>query len=35
VVSTEDGNTLGVTDLQADQKGHSLNGVVPTVDIVT
>lgn len=35
VVSTEDGDTLGVTDLQADQEGHSLNGVVATVDIVT
>lgn len=25
VVSTEDGNTLRVTDLQRDQKGHCLN----------
>jgi hypothetical protein len=35
VVSTEDGNTLGVTNLQADQEGHSLNGVVTSIDIVT
>jgi hypothetical protein len=35
VVATEDGNTLGVTNLQADQKGHSLDGIVASIDIIT
>lgn len=35
VVATKDGNTLGVTNLQADQKGHSLDGIVASIDIIT
>lgn len=35
VVATEDGNTLRIADLQADQKGHRLDGVISTVDIIT
>lgn len=35
VVATEDGNTLRVTNLQADQKGHSLDGIVASVDVIT
>lgn len=35
VVTAEDGNTLRVADLQADQEGHGLDGVVATVDIIT
>lgn len=35
VVSTEDGNTLRVADLQADQESHCLDRIVASVDIVT
>jgi hypothetical protein len=35
VIATEDGDTLGVTNLQADQKGHSLDGIVASVDVIT
>lgn len=35
VVATKDGNTLGVTNLQADQKGHSFDGIVSSIDIIT
>jgi hypothetical protein len=34
VVSTEDGNTLRVADLQAHQQGHCLDGIVATIDVV-
>lgn len=35
VVSTKDGNALRVTNLQADQESHGLDGVVTTINIVT
>lgn len=35
VIATKDGNTLGVTNLQADQKGHSLDRIVASIDIIT
>jgi hypothetical protein len=35
VVSSEDGDSLGVTDFEADEKRDGLDGVVATVDIVT
>jgi hypothetical protein len=35
VVSSEDGDSLGVTDFEADKKRDSLYRVVATVDIVT
>ena len=35
VVATEDGNTLRVTNLQTDQKGYSLDGIVASVDVIT
>ena len=35
VVSTKNRNTLGVTDLEADQEGHSLDGVVASIDVIT
>ena len=34
VVSTEDGDTLWVADLEGNEEGNSLDGVVATVDIV-
>lgn len=35
VVSTKNRNTLGVADLEADQEGHSLDGVVASIDVIT
>lgn len=35
VVATENGDTLRIADLQANQKGYSLDGVIATVDIIT
>lgn len=35
VVSSKDGDTLGVTDLKANKEGDRLDGVVAAVDIVT
>lgn len=35
VVTTEDGNALGVSDFESDQEGHSLNGKVASIDIVS
>ena len=34
VIASEDGNALGVTDFESDEKGDSLDGEVSTVDIV-
>ena len=34
VVSTEDGNSVRVSDFERDKKSHGLDGVVPTVDVV-
>ena len=35
VVSSEDGDALGVADFESDEKGYGLDGVVTSVDIVT
>lgn len=35
VVATEDGDALGVSNLEGDKEGYCLNRVVATVDIVT
>lgn len=35
VVATENGNTLGVSDLERDKQSHCLDRVVTTIDIVT
>ena len=34
VVTTEDGDTLRVSNLECNQESHSLNGKVATVDVV-
>lgn len=34
VVPAEDGDALGVTNLEGDQKGHGLDGVVASVNVV-
>ena len=35
VISSKDGDTLGVTDLKANKESNRLDGVVTTVDVVT
>jgi hypothetical protein len=35
VIATKDGDTLGVTNLQANKKGHSFDGIVASIDIIT
>lgn len=35
VVTAQNGDTVGIADLQADEEGDGLNGVVTTIDIVT
>lgn len=35
VISSKDGDTLGVTDLKANKEGNRFDGVVTAVDIVT
>jgi len=35
VVSTEDGDALGITDFEGDKEGDCLDGEVPTVDVIT
>jgi hypothetical protein len=35
VVATEDGNALGIADLESDKKGNSLDGEVATINIIT
>lgn len=34
VVAAEDGDALGISDLQGDEQGHCLNRIVSTVDVV-
>lgn len=34
VISAEDGDALGVSDLECDEQGNGLDGVVATVDVV-
>lgn len=34
VVAAEDGDALGVADLEGDEQGNCLDGVVATVDVV-
>lgn len=34
VVAAEDGDALGISDLQGDEQGHCLNRVISTVDVV-
>lgn len=34
VVAAEDGDSLGVTDLEGDEEGDGLDGVVASVDVV-
>ena len=34
MVSTEDGNSVRVSDFERDKESHRLDGVVPTVDVV-
>lgn len=35
VVATEDGDAGGVSDLEGDEEGDGLDGVIATIDIVT
>lgn len=35
VVAAEDGDALGISDLQGDEQGHCLNRVVSTINVVT
>ena len=35
VVSTKDGNTIWVTNFEANKESHSLNGVVTTINVVS
>ena len=34
VVSAEDGHSIAVPELQSDKEGDSLDGVVPSVDVI-
>lgn len=35
VVTTQDGDSLGIPNFECNKKGHGFNGVVATVNIVT